>query len=33
MHVRDVFDEGKARSVLGSVRAFMQALSEGGLAE
>jgi hypothetical protein len=33
MHVRDVFDEGKARSVLDSVRVFMQSLTEGGLAE
>ena len=33
MHVRDVFDEGKARSVFDSVRGFMQALAEGGLTE
>jgi hypothetical protein len=33
MHVRDVFDEGKARSVFDSVRGFMQALTEGGLKE
>jgi len=33
MHVRDVFDEGKTRSVFDSVRGFMQALTEGGLRE
>jgi hypothetical protein len=33
MHVRDVFDEGKALSVYMSVKGFMQALAEGGLAE
>jgi hypothetical protein len=33
MHVRDVFDEGKALSVYTSVKGFMQALAEGGLAE
>jgi len=33
MHVRDVFDEGKALSVYNSVKGFMQALAEGGLAE
>jgi hypothetical protein len=33
MHVRDVFDEGKALSIYNSVRGFMQALAEGGLAE
>jgi hypothetical protein len=33
MHGRDVFDEGKARSVFDSVRGFMQALTEGGLSE
>jgi hypothetical protein len=33
MHVRDVFDEGKTRSVFNSVKGFMQALAEGGLAE
>ena len=33
MHVRDVFDEGKALSVFNSVRGFMQVLTEGGLTE
>jgi hypothetical protein len=34
MHVRDVpYDEGRAMSVFGHVREFMQALAEGGLAE
>ncbi len=34
MHVRDVpYDEGRALSVFGHVREFMQALAEGGLAE
>jgi hypothetical protein len=33
MHVRDVFDEGKTRSIFDSVRGFMQALAEGGLKE
>ena len=34
MHVRDVpYDEGRALSVLGHVREFMQSLAEGGLAE
>jgi hypothetical protein len=33
MHVRDVFDEGKALSVYNSVKGFMQALADGGLTE
>ncbi len=34
MHVRDVpYDEGRALSVFGHVREFMQALADGGLAE
>jgi hypothetical protein len=33
MHVRDVFDEGRALSVYNNVKGFMQALAEGGLAE
>jgi hypothetical protein len=34
IHVRDVpYDEGRARSVFGHVREFMQALAEGGLTE
>ena len=33
MHVREVFDEGKALSVYNSVKGFMQALAEGGLKE
>jgi hypothetical protein len=34
MHVRDVpYDEGRALSVFGHVREFMQALAEGSLAE
>jgi hypothetical protein len=34
MHVRDVpYDEGRALSVFGHVREFMQALAEGGLTE
>jgi len=33
MHVRDVFDEGRTRSVFDSVQGFMQALAEGGLKE
>jgi hypothetical protein len=34
MHVRDLpYDEGRALSVFGHVREFMQALADGGLAE
>jgi hypothetical protein len=33
MHVREVFDEGKALSIFDSVRGFMQTLTEGGLKE
>lgn len=33
MHVRDVFDEGKALSIYDSVKRSMQALAEGGLSE
>jgi hypothetical protein len=33
MHVRDIYDAGKASSILEHVRDFMQALAEGGLAE
>jgi hypothetical protein len=33
MHVGDVYDEGKALSVLTHVRVVMQALAKGGLEE
>jgi hypothetical protein len=33
MHGRDVYDAGKAYSILGHVKELMQALAEGGLAE
>jgi hypothetical protein len=33
MHGRDIYDEGKAHSILEHVRELMQALAEGGLAE
>lgn len=33
MHVRDVYDEGRARSILSHVGELMQALTEGGLKE
>lgn len=33
MHVRDVYDEGRALSILSHVRELMQALAEGGLKE
>jgi hypothetical protein len=33
MHGRDVYDEGKALSILSHVRELMQALTEGGLRE
>jgi len=33
MHARDVYDEGKALSVLTHVREFMEALTQGGLTE
>jgi hypothetical protein len=33
MHGRDIYDPGKASSILDHVREFMQALAEGGLAE
>jgi hypothetical protein len=33
MHGRDVYDEGKALSILSHVREFMQALAKGGLVE
>ncbi len=33
MHVRDVYDEGRALSIFSHVRELMQALAEGGLKE
>jgi len=33
MHVRDVYDEGRALSIFSHVRELMQALTEGGLKE
>jgi hypothetical protein len=33
MHTGDVYDEGKALSVLTHVRVVMQALAKGGLSE
>jgi len=33
MHVRDVYDEGRAFSILSHVREFMQVLAKGGLKE
>jgi len=33
MHGRDVYDQGKSRSILDHVQELMQALAEGGLAE